>query len=60
MNTDANNEVNNEVVNEELDVQETHNNDGDSQQVDELTIEEQLAKAQEKIDELNELINKFN
>ena len=50
MNTDANNEV----VNEELDVQETHINDGDSQQVDELTIEEQLAKALEKIDELND------
>ena len=55
MNTDANNEV----VNEELDVQETHINDGDSQQVDELTIEEQLAKALEKIDELNDKINRL-
>lgn len=53
MNTN-NNEMNNEVVNEEFDVQDTIPNKDDSQQTDELTIEEQLAKAQEKIDELND------
>lgn len=53
MNTN-NNEMNNEVVNEEFDVQDAIPNKDDSQQTDELTIEEQLAKAQEKIDELND------
>lgn len=53
MNTN-NNEMNNEVVNEEFDVQDANPNEDNSQQTDELTIEEQLAKAQEKIDELND------
>lgn len=54
MNTDINNEVNNEVVNEELDAQEVNQNKDDSQHAEELTLEEQLSKAQEKIAELND------
>lgn len=54
MNKNINNEVNNEAVNEELDAQDANQDKDNSQQSEELTVEEQFAKAQEKIDELND------